>query len=191
MSSVSSTCLSLSRSTSASTLMNCSSCKKLTSIHKLVRVHGKTWKDSHGGGPESSLKVCGNCLVGYHIPVLRLSTGKWEFGTVQSHDGSGRQYQVVFVDEGKEWVYARDDPYEAYAQHFEDILHVLDSPKKTLDHSSNEQQNAPLYTANSMDSTGQFQRDTFLSGKFNVSKVRSSLLLFCRLRPRVVVDVDA
>ena len=163
--------------------MNCSNCGRLTSIHELVRVHAKTWNDCHCGSIEPSHKVCGNCLVGYHIPVLRPSTRKWEFGTVQSHadfSSSGKQqqqqqrqqyqYQVVFMGQKVEWVYVRDDPYEAYVQNLEDLLHVVDSPKKTLDRSFNEQQNLPLYMSNSVNGGQGCQWGTFPNGKLNVCK---------------------
>jgi len=80
------------------------------------------------------------------------------------------QYQVVFMGEKVEWVYVRDDPYEAYVQNFEDLLHVIDSPKKTLDRSFNEQQMLPLYMNDSVDGSQGCQWGTFPNGKLNVCK---------------------
>ncbi len=111
-------------SKSTSTSMRCWSCKQPNNVHELVHVYAKSCNDRN-----TPRKICGFCLVGYHIPVLRPSMGKWELGTVLSYSGSCQrvdryrhQYQLKFTDDEKEWVSVRADPFEAYARHFEDLL---------------------------------------------------------------------
>mmetsp|Transcript_20576 Transcript_20576/g.22030 ORF Transcript_20576/g.22030 Transcript_20576/m.22030 type:complete len:443 (-) Transcript_20576:339-1667(-) len=101
-----------------SSTMSCSSCATFTSIHNLVRVYGMTWNDSRGSGSNPLIKVCGRCLIGYHIPALR-KTG-WELGTVQTYDSLIQMHQIVFTDDAEEWVFVENDPFEAYVQQFED-----------------------------------------------------------------------
>jgi hypothetical protein len=141
-------------STSTSTSMNCSSCGTITSIHNLVRVYANTWKDSCGS-------CCGRCLVGYHIPALR-SNGKWEFGTVQTYDLTMQMYLMLFMDDEQEWVYVSHDPFEVYAQQFED---QLDSSEKSLE--AFDEKCVPLFMTNSVDGSqmGVFSIDPI----FNVS----------------------
>mmetsp|Transcript_7196 Transcript_7196/g.20872 ORF Transcript_7196/g.20872 Transcript_7196/m.20872 type:complete len:492 (+) Transcript_7196:373-1848(+) len=101
---------------------SCPTCEKLTDARELIRVHAKTWKDCLGG---VSQEVCCDCLVGYDIPVIRLSTGSWEFGTVLSRDhhqegqeqtpSKEARFQVEFIDKAKEYVCVGNNPYETYA----------------------------------------------------------------------------
>ena len=146
--------------------MNCSTCKQLTSIDTLICVHVTRWNNH----PDCrSLKVCGNCLVGYHIPVHRPSNGRWEFGTVISHRDSGssennndrhqhQRYQLVFMDDSKEWVSVRHDPCETYAQYFDGMLQAIDdSPKTSPGYSLFQQRDGSSFSVNSMDISDQYQ----------------------------------
>ena len=126
--------LSVSKSTSTS--MSCWSCKQIVNAHDLILVYAKS---SHDTKNNSSRKVCGFCLAGYRIPVLRPSSGRWEFGTVLSHNGSPsridqyrHQYELQFATGSKEWVSVKADPYEAYAQHFDNIRGAKSSCKRKL-----------------------------------------------------------
>ena len=109
-------------SKSTSTSMSCSTCKKQVNVHGLFCVYGNSCdniKDS------SSRKLCESCLAGYHIPVVRPSSRRWEFGTVLRHNGSpsrSDRHEIKFVDGSKEWVSVMPDPFEAYAQHFDCVL---------------------------------------------------------------------
>ena len=148
-------------STSTSTSMSCSSCKQQFNIHELVRVYAKSYNDFDNS---ASQKVCGFCLSGYHIPVLRPSTGKWELGTVLSYNGSSsrnnqyqHQYALKFANGAKEWVSVRADPYEAYAQYFDDILEAVRSRKKSPDCHSYGMQNTLSDPVNVMISPNRLQ----------------------------------
>ena len=151
--------LAASKLTSSTTaLTSCSTCKMVAdNRNKLVRVHAKTyWHDRNGrGSSNSSLRVmvCGYCLVGFNVPALRPSTGRWEFGTVRAYDSISSellQYQIEFVDEEKEWVHIWDDPFEAYVRQFEDPSKLDSFNRKNPETSySNEQKQRgsfPLYT---------------------------------------------
>lgn len=126
------------------TSMSCYTCKQQTNVHWLIRVYGKSWND-RDNAPK---KVCGACLVGYHIPVLRNRTRKWEFGTVLSHGGSSQridlhehQYLLEFTDDKKEWVSVLADPFRAYTRHF-DRLRALRAVR------ARQRQNPPVRPAN-------------------------------------------
>jgi hypothetical protein len=141
--------------------MSCSSCRQPTNIHELVSVYATACIGYHSG---PSRKVCGVCLVGYFIPVLRPSTGKWEFGTVLSNNSSSsrndhyqRQYQLKFTNDTTEWASVRADPYEAYTQHFDGILDAVYSQKKTSGSSSYMRRNMLPHPANIMDRSNQSQ----------------------------------
>lgn len=134
--------------------MNCSSCGTITSIHKLVGVYANAGKDSYG-------RCCGRCLVGYHIPALR-SNGKWEFGTVQTYELTMQIYLVLFMDDEEEWVCIGDDPFQEYAQQFENHYSL---EKASLD--AFDEKCVPLFMTNSVDGSevGVFSIDPI----FNVS----------------------
>lgn len=130
----------LSKSKSTSTSISCWSCKQIVNAHDLVRVYGKS---SHEMKNNSSVKICGFCLAGYRIPVLRPSSGRWEFGTVLSHNSSPsrideyrHQYELLFVNGSKEWVSVKADPYEAYAQHFDGVREAKSCQRKLSENNS-------------------------------------------------------
>mmetsp|Transcript_24593 Transcript_24593/g.57746 ORF Transcript_24593/g.57746 Transcript_24593/m.57746 type:complete len:519 (+) Transcript_24593:131-1687(+) len=120
--------------------MDCSSCGKRISKCELVHVFDRTCNEYQGG---SSRKVCDICLVGYEVPVLRPSTGKWEIGTVLSYDSSSqrsrseqKQHRLQFMNGIKEWAIVNTEPYEAYAQYFDDLLDEINLQGKIQDCSS-------------------------------------------------------
>jgi hypothetical protein len=117
---------------SATMSMICSNCRKEINQHALVRIYATECYDSG-----ASRQICSVCLVGYHVPVLRPSTGKWEFGKVLScnvsclrNDIHQQQYQLKFTNGTIELVYVKADPFEAYAQYFDVLLDAAQSSQK-------------------------------------------------------------
>lgn len=101
----------------------CMDCGKLQGENRLLQAHLRSWKDIYelnGTMKQSlpSLKVCGECLVGHVIPVLRQSTASWEFGTVHCYDECTEKHQFVFMDEDKEWIRVEGDSFSAYAREY-------------------------------------------------------------------------
>ena len=128
-----------------STLTNCSKCRKKIEVYKSVSVYGIKQGGCHGG---CAKRLCGFCLVGYYIPVIRPSVGKWEFGKIIFYKGSGltsgsqeERYEAAFTDKKKEWVCVEIDPFEAYVKHFDDKLFGIGrSPRKISDNRNHCQQ---------------------------------------------------
>jgi hypothetical protein len=112
----------------------CSKCNKNGESNLLVQVHVKSWNETFGpdGTVTASLKVCRECLIGHNVPVRRPSTGSWEFGIVQSYDESMKRHQVLFLDEEKEWVQVKGDPFNEYIHHFLDIPMEKDESLENL-----------------------------------------------------------
>ncbi len=171
-------------SKSTSTSMMCSNCKKLVNVHDLVRVYGSSCDDIKDS---SSRKVCGSCLAGYHVPVLRPSSRRWEFGTILSYNGppsridqQWHQHEIKFADGSKEWVSVMADPFEAYAQHFDDVLEAERGYKRKVseNHSCGRQNRDP---ANVMIHPTQleniYRQDSYPIEYGEVSCVLSILLL--------------
>ncbi len=79
----------------------------------------------------ASMWVCRSCLVGAMIPVIRPSTEKWEFGTVErafwqanhesktinpktGSDDPSKQHFLRFMDSKCEWAIVETTPYDHY-----------------------------------------------------------------------------
>jgi hypothetical protein len=59
--------------------------------------------------------LCGDCLVGHDVAVLRASDSSWCFGEVKEYDPSCAQpYRLSFLDGKEEWADVSSKPSRDY-----------------------------------------------------------------------------
>jgi hypothetical protein len=75
----------------------------------------------------TQVSLCGECLIGQSIPVLRPSIGKWNIGEVVFFDRSAGAHRLVFDENDIEWVFVPPTPFKDYISH-----HLATAEQATL-----------------------------------------------------------
>jgi hypothetical protein len=64
--------------------------------------------------------VCGDCLVGWTVPVLRKQLKEWELGLVERFNPETQEHCIQFDDEQQEWATVEASPFTAYVSHYKE-----------------------------------------------------------------------
>jgi hypothetical protein len=64
--------------------------------------------------------VCGDCLVGWTVPVLRKQLKEWELGLVEQFNPETQEHCIQFDDEQQEWATVEVSPFTAYVSHYKE-----------------------------------------------------------------------
>jgi hypothetical protein len=77
--------------------------------------------------------VCGDCLVGWAVPVFRKELKEWELGLVEQFNSETQEHCIQFDDdEQQEWAIVEASPFTAYVSHYKEEW----AEKKTQHHIS-------------------------------------------------------
>jgi hypothetical protein len=114
----------------------CASCEMKFTKHSIETFVVNT--EGHDQIPSVTREdLCGNCLVGHDVAVLRSSDNGWCFGEVKEYNASRlNPFLIVFNDEKEEWVDISPTPSKDYLNFIVGELQRSSPIAKTMDQSS-------------------------------------------------------
>lgn len=77
--------------------------------------------------------ICGDCLVGWNVPVYRSYLKRWEFGSVEDYNPRTTQHFFLFIDDSTAWETVDVSPFNGYMKYCKDRNIIPSSTTTTTD----------------------------------------------------------